>query len=146
MLIVWGKLQEGLTLSLNIQAADAANNVSPSQNGEFKKSSDALLNCIIKSLSENKAEDITTIDLRGRTSIGDYMVVASGTSTRLVSSISQKLVDTLKTDHRRISKVEGKDAGDWVLIDTGDIIVHVFRPEVREFYQIEKMWAPMDQK
>ncbi|MGI9358314.1 MAG: ribosome silencing factor [Paracoccaceae bacterium] len=129
-----------------MQAADAVNNVSPSQNGEFKKSSDALLNCIIKSLSENKAEDITTIDLRGRTSIGDYMVVASGTSTRLVSSISQKLVDTLKTDHRRISKVEGKDAGDWVLIDTGDIIVHVFRPEVREFYQIEKMWAPMDQK
>ena len=131
---------------MNIQAATAANNVSPSQNGEFKKSSDTLLNCIIKSLSENKAEDITTIDLRGRTSIGDYMVVASGTSTRLVSSISQKLVDTLKTDHRRISKVEGKDAGDWVLIDTGDIIVHVFRPEVREFYQIEKMWAPMDQK
>jgi ribosome-associated protein len=131
---------------LNIQAATAANNVSPNQNGEFKKSSDTLLNCIIKSLSENKAEDITTIDLRGRTSIGDYMVVASGTSTRLVSSVSQKLVDTLKTDHGRISKVEGKDAGDWVLIDTGDIIVHVFRPEVREFYQIEKMWTPMDPK
>ena len=131
---------------MNIQAATAANNVSPSQNGEFKKSSDTLLNCIIKSLSENKAEDITTIDLRGRTSIGDYMVVASGTSTRLVSSVSQKLVDTLKTDHGRISKVEGKDAGDWVLIDTGDIIVHVFRPEVREFYQIEKMWGPMDPK
>lgn len=131
---------------MNIQAATAAKNVSPSQNGEFKKSSDTLLNCIIKSLSENKAEDITTIDLRGRTSIGDYMVVASGTSTRLVSSVSQKLVDTLKTDHGRISKVEGKDAGDWVLIDTGDIIVHVFRPEVREFYQIEKMWTPMDPK
>ena len=131
---------------MNIQAAAAANNVSPSQNGELKKSSETLLNCIIKSLSENKAEDITTIDLRGRTSIGDYMVVASGTSTRLVSSVSQKLVDTLKTDHGRISKVEGKDAGDWVLIDTGDIIVHVFRPEVREFYQIEKMWTPMDPK
>ena len=131
---------------MNIQAATAANNVSPSQNGEFKKSSDTLLNCIIKSLSENKAEDITTIDLRGRTSIGDYMVVASGTSTRLVSSVSQKLVDTLKTDQGRISKVEGKDAGDWVLIDAGDIIVHVFRPEVREFYQIEKMWTPMDPK
>ena len=146
MLIMWGKLQEGLTLSLNIQAAAAANNVSTRQNGKLKKSSDALLNCIIKSLSENKAEDITTIDLRGRTSIGDYMVVASGTSSRLVSSISQKLVDTLKIDHARMSKVEGKDAGDWVLIDTGDVIVHVFRPEVREFYQIEKMWTPMDQK
>ncbi len=74
------------------------------------------------------------------------MVVASGRSTRQVSSISQKLVDILKTELGRISKVEGKDAGDWVLIDTGDVIVHVFRPEVREFYQIEKMWTPMDQK
>ena len=74
------------------------------------------------------------------------MVVASGRSTRQVSSISQKLVDILKKDLGRLSKVEGKDAGDWVLIDTGDIIVHVFRPEVREFYQIEKMWAPMDHK
>ena len=74
------------------------------------------------------------------------MVVASGRSTRQVSSISQKLVDILKTELGRISKVEGKDAGDWVLIDTGDVIVHVFRPEVREFYQVEKMWTPMDQR
>ena len=74
------------------------------------------------------------------------MVVASGRSTRQVSSISQKLVDILKTELGRISKVEGKDAGDWVLVDTGDVIVHVFRPEVREFYQVEKMWTPMDQK
>jgi len=131
---------------LNIQTAAATNNTSPTEKSKFKESSDTLLNCIIKSLSENKAEDIATIDLRGRTSIGDFMVVASGRSTRQVSSISQKLVDTLKTDLGRLSKVEGKDAGDWVLIDTGDIIVHVFRPEVREFYQIEKMWAPMDDK
>ena len=131
---------------MNIQAAATASKTSPNQNGEFNESSEMLLNCIIKSLSENKAEDITTIDLRGRTSIGDYMVVASGRSTRQVSSISQKLVDILKTELGRISKVEGKDAGDWVLIDTGDVIVHVFRPEVREFYQVEKMWTPMDQK
>ena len=131
---------------MNIQAAAATNNTSPTKKSKSKESSDTLLNCIIKSLSENKAEDITTIDLRGRTSIGDFMVVASGRSTRQVSSISQKLVDILKTDLGRLSKVEGKDAGDWVLIDTGDIIVHVFRPEVREFYQIEKMWAPMDHK
>ena len=131
---------------MNIQAASATNNTSPTKKSKFKESSDTLLNCIIKSLSENKAEDITTIDLRGRTSIGDFIVVASGRSTRQVSSISQKLVDILKTDLGRLSKVEGKDAGDWVLIDTGDIIVHVFRPEVREFYQIEKMWAPMDHK
>ena len=131
---------------MNIQAAAATNNTSPTKKSKLKESSDTLLNCIIESLSENKAEDITTIDLRGRTSIGDFMVVASGRSTRQVSSISQKLVDILKTDLGRLSKVEGKDAGDWVLIDTGDIIVHVFRPEVREFYQIEKMWAPMDHK
>ena len=131
---------------MNIQAATATNNNSPAQNGDYKESSDTLLNCIIKSLSENKAENITTIDLRGRTSIGDFMVVASGRSTRQVSAISQKLVDVLKKDFRRLSKVEGKDAGDWVLIDIGDIIVHIFRPEVREFYQIEKMWTPMDQK
>ena len=131
---------------MNIQAAATASNTSPDQNVEFKETSEMLMNCIIKSLSENKAEDITTIDLRGRTSIGDYMVVASGRSTRQVSSISQKLVDILKTELGRISKVEGKDAGDWVLIDTGDVIVHVFRPEVREFYQVEKMWTPMDQK
>ncbi len=131
---------------MNIQAAAATNNTSPTKKSKFKDSSDTLLNCIVKSLSENKAEDITTIDLRGRTSIGDFMVVASGRSTRQVSSISQKLVDILKTDLGRLSKVEGKDAGDWVLIDTGDIIVHVFRPEVREFYQIEKMWASMDHK
>ena len=131
---------------MNIQAAATASKTSSDQNGEFKESSEMLLNCIIKSLSENKAEDITTIDLRGRTSIGDYMVVASGRSTRQVSSISQKLVDILKSELGRISKVEGKDAGDWVLIDTGDVIVHVFRPEVREFYQVEKMWTPMDQK
>jgi len=131
---------------LNIQAATATSNTSPNKKIKFQDFSDTLLNCIIKSLTENKAEDITTIDLRGKTSIGDFMVVASGRSTRQVSSISQKLVDILKTDLGRLSKVEGKDAGDWVLIDTGDIIVHVFRPEVREFYQIEKMWTPMDHK
>jgi ribosome-associated protein len=82
------------------------------------------------------------IDLRSKTSIGDYMVIASGRSSRQVSAMSEKLMDRLKQDHNRLCKVEGKETGDWVLIDTGDIIVHVFRPEVREFYQLEKMWLP----
>lgn len=82
------------------------------------------------------------IDLRGKTSIGDYMVIASGRSSRQVSAMSEKLMDRLKQDHNRLCKVEGKETGDWVLIDTGDIIVHLFRPEVREFYQLEKMWLP----
>ena len=82
------------------------------------------------------------IDLRGKSSIGDYMVVCSGRSTRQVSAIAEKLADRLKSDFGRLSKIEGKDTGDWVLVDTGDIIVHIFRPEVREFYQLEKMWQP----
>lgn len=104
--------------------------------------SEALLARILTSLDEDKAEDVVQIDLRGKTEIGDYMVVASGRSTRQVSSMAEKLVDRLKQDFGRLSKVEGKEAGDWVLIDTGDVIVHIFRPEVREFYQLEKMWQP----
>jgi len=104
--------------------------------------SDETLVAILQSLDGNKAEDVVQIDLRGKTSIADHMVIASGRSTRQVASISEKLVDTLKQDMGILCKMEGKDAGDWVLIDAGDVIVHVFRPEVREFYQLEKMWAP----
>ena len=95
---------------------------------------------ILKSLEDDKAEDIVQIDLRGKTEIGDYMVVCSGRSTRQVAAISEKLAQTVKDDYGLTPKMEGKDTGDWVLIDTGDVIVHVFRPEVRDFYQIEKMW------
>ncbi|MDW3223321.1 MAG: ribosome silencing factor [Paracoccaceae bacterium] len=105
--------------------------------------SDALLATILSSLSDDKAEDIVQIDLRGKTEIGDYMVICSGRSTRQVSSISEKLAQKVKDEFGRTAKMEGKDAGDWVLIDTGDVIVHVFRPEVREFYQLEKMWQPV---
>ena len=99
-----------------------------------------LLARILSSLDDDKAEDVVQIDLRGKTEIADYMVVASGRSTRQVSAMSEKLVDRLKQDFGCLSKVEGKEAGDWVLIDAGDVIVHIFRPEVRDFYQLEKMW------
>ena len=102
----------------------------------------SLLAAIEASLDDDKAEDIVQIDLRGKTAIGDYMVICSGRSSRQVSSIAEKLVDHLKQDFGRLSRIEGKETGDWVLIDTGDVIVHVFRPEVREFYQLEKMWLP----
>ncbi|TYB89312.1 ribosome silencing factor [Oceaniovalibus sp. ACAM 378] len=102
--------------------------------------SEQLLAHILTSLDEDKAEDVVQVDLRGISEMGDYMVICSGRSSRQVMAISQNLVDHLKQDHNRASKVEGKEAGDWVLIDTGDVIVHVFRPEVREFYQLEKMW------
>lgn len=103
-------------------------------------SSEVLLDRILLSLNDDKAEDVVSIDLRGKSEIADYMVVASGRSSRQVSAMSEKLADRLKGDFGRLSKVEGKGTGDWVLIDTGDVIVHLFRPEVREFYQLEKMW------
>ena len=104
--------------------------------------SETLLAYILSSLDDDKAEEVVQIDLRGKTAIGDYMVIASGRSTRQVSAMAEKLVDKIKQDFGFTSKVEGKDTGDWVLIDTGDVIVHIFRPEVREFYQLEKMWMP----
>ncbi|GLS81170.1 ribosome silencing factor [Paracoccus marinus] len=108
------------------------------------ETSDQLLARILSSLEDDKAEDIVTIDLRGRSAMADHMVIASGRSSRQVGSIAQKLADRLKQDLGRIVRIEGKDTGDWVLIDTDDVIVHVFRPEVREFYQLEKMWMPVD--
>ena len=99
-----------------------------------------LLARILTSLDDDKAEDVVEIDLRGKSEMADYMVICSGRSSRQVTAISEKLVDRLKEELGLVCKVEGKDVGDWVLIDAGDVIVHVFRPEVREFYQLEKMW------
>lgn len=102
--------------------------------------SESLLAAVLKSLDDDKGEDIVQINLRGKSEIGDYMVIASGRSTRQVIAMAEKLSDRIKQEFGVISKTEGKDTGDWVLIDTGDVIVHIFRPEVREFYQLEKMW------
>jgi ribosome-associated protein len=104
--------------------------------------SDMLLERILTSLDDDKAEEIVQISLRGKSSNADHMVIASGRSSRQVAAISEKLVERLKEDFGLNCKIEGKDTGDWVLIDAGDVIVHVFRPEVREFYQLEKMWMP----
>jgi ribosome-associated protein len=96
---------------------------------------------ILASLEDDKAEEVATIPLAGKSEMGDHMVIATGRSSRQVASIAEKLADRLKTIGVPV-RTEGKDLGDWVLLDAGDVIVHVFRPEVREFYQLEKMWAP----
>jgi ribosome-associated protein len=103
---------------------------------------DALLSLILSSLDDDGAVDVVTIDLAGKSTIADHMVVATGRSSRHVAAISEKLVERLKAEAGVVPRIEGKEAADWVLIDAGDAIVHVFRPEVREFYQIEKMWQP----
>jgi ribosome-associated protein len=92
-------------------------------------------------LEDSKAADLITIDLKGKTSLADYMVVASGGSNRHVASIAEHLLEALDKAGVAGARVEGMPHCDWVLIDAGDVIVHVFRPEVRDFYNLEKMWA-----
>ncbi|WP_040604688.1 ribosome silencing factor [Sagittula stellata] len=104
--------------------------------------SSEILAAVLSTLSDNKAEDVVQVDLRGKSSVCDWMVIASGRSTRQVAALSDKLAETLKSELGVQCKMEGKDIGDWVLIDAADVVVHVFRPEVREFYQLEKMWMP----
>jgi len=138
-------MKEDHVLSLTTHAAGAADHGAHAMVPVLTADSEEQLAAILNSLSDDKAEDVVQIDLRGKTAMGDYMVICSGRSSRQVSAISEKLVERLKLDHGIPTRTEGKTAGDWVLIDTGDVIVHIFRPEVREFYQLEKMWMPVAQ-
>src|SRR5262249_4225657 len=103
--------------------------------------SDALLAQITAWLDEAKAEQVVAIDISGKSSLGDYMVIASGRSDRHVGAVSEQIERKLKEQGHGRVKIEGRAQCDWVLIDIGDIIVHVFRPEVRAFYNLEKMWT-----
>lgn len=129
-------LSEDQTLSADTIAAHEAQETTLGSTGR----SDEILNLILKSLDDDRAEDIVQIDLRGKSSVADWMVVCSGRSTRQVGSIAEKMSEKLKDVLGRAARTEGKAQGDWVLLDAGDVIVHIFRPEVREFYQLEKMW------
>ena len=95
---------------------------------------------IEKVLSKNKAIDINKIDLKNKSSIADFMIVCSGTSSRHIVSLSNYLLETLKKKNLKTLNVEGKRGGDWILLDAGDVIVHLFRSEVRDYYSLEKMW------
>jgi ribosome-associated protein len=106
-----------------------------------KHDSEALLGLIAAWLDEAKAEKVVTIDIKKKSSIGDYMVIVTGRSDRHVGAIAEQLQRKLKDKGFGRVRVEGLEACDWVLLDTGDIIVHIFRPEVREFYNLEKMWS-----
>lgn len=102
------------------------------------------LTLILTSLDDDKAEDVLSIDLRGKSSIADFMVIASGRSKRHVVAMADKLIERLKPLSGEKPRAEGLEQGDWALIDGGDVVVHIFRPEVREFYALEKMWAPTE--
>jgi ribosome-associated protein len=103
--------------------------------------SDALHSLILKSLDDDQAVETISIPLAGKSTIADHMVIASGRSTRQVASMAQKLAEKIKGEFHRSPRIEGLPAADWVLIDAGDVIVHLFRPEVRSFYNLERMWA-----
>jgi len=107
---------------------------------EGKAESDALHALVMKSLDDDQAQDIVSIPLAGKSNIADHMVIAEGRSTRQVAGIAQKLAERVKQAGGTV-RVEGLANADWVLIDAGDVIVHLFRPEVRSFYNLERMWA-----
>ena len=102
---------------------------------------DPLLKLVLQQLDDDQAQEVVTIDLEGKSSIADHMVIASGRSTRQVAAMAQKLAEKVKQAGFGPVKLEGLPAADWVLLDAGDVVVHLFRPEVRSFYNLERMWA-----
>ena len=119
----------------------AASTPAPAPVSDTRYDAEEILALVLARLDDDKAEDIVSIELRGKTSIADYMVVASGRSQRHVGATAEHLVEALKARGVQNVRVEGFPSCDWVLIDASDVIIHIFQPEVRGFYNIEKMWS-----
>jgi ribosome-associated protein len=134
-----GAQRKERTLTIHVLAGHAARRPAAEFLAPLPGSGE-LLDLVLSTLDDAKAEDVVSIDLAGKTSIGDYMVIASGRSQRHVGAMADQIEKALKAaGHRRI-RIEGMPQGDWVLVDAGDVIVHLFQPEVRQFYNLEKMW------
>ena len=102
-----------------------------------------LKESIVKTLDLNKALDIVSIDLKDKSSIAEYMIIASGTSSRHIQSLSEQVLEELKDNGLKDSKIEGKDSNEWKLVDGIDLIIHIFHPEKRKFYELEKIWSEL---
>ena len=102
-----------------------------------------LKSVVVSTLDLNKAQDIVTIDLKDKSSMADYMIIASGTSSRYIQSLSEQVLEKLKDNGIKNSKIEGKDSSEWKLVDGIDLIVHIFHPEKRKFYELEKIWSEL---
>jgi len=102
-----------------------------------------LKKIVINTLDLNKAQNIVTIDLKDKSSMADYMIIASGTSSRHIQSLSEQVLEKLKDNGIKDSKIEGKESTEWKLVDGIDLIVHIFHPEKRKFYEIEKIWSEL---
>ena len=108
----------------------------------MEKNSD-LKNLILETLDSNKALDIVSIDLKNKSSMADYLIIASGTSSRHIQALSEMVLEKLRSNGVKNSKIEGKESGDWKLVDGIDLIVHIFHPDKRKFYELEKMWSEL---
>ena len=102
-----------------------------------------LKQIIINTLDNNKAQDIVSIDLKDKSSVADYMIIASGTSSRHIQALSEQVLEKLKDSGIKDSKIEGKDSAEWKLVDGIDLIIHIFHPEKRKFYELEKIWSEL---
>ena len=102
-----------------------------------------LKQIVINTLDINKAQDIVSIDLKDKSSMADFMIIASGTSSRHIQSLSEQVLEKLKNNGLKDSRIEGKDSSEWKLVDGIDLIVHIFHPEKRKFYELEKMWSEL---
>ena len=102
-----------------------------------------LKSVVVSTLDLNKAQDIVTIDLKDKSSMADYMIIASGTSSRHIQALSEQVLEKLKANGINNSRIEGKESGDWKLVDGIDLIVHIFNPEKRKFYELEKIWSEL---
>ena len=102
-----------------------------------------LKSIILDTLDSNKASDIISIDLKNKSSMADYMIIASGTSSRHIQALSEQVLEKLKTNGVKNSKIEGKDSLDWKLVDGIDLIIHIFNPDKRKFYELEKIWSEL---
>ena len=136
-----GSIKGAWTLSTELQRREAEPAEAADAAGEQSPGTDALEALILDALEDDKAEEVVSIDLTGKSSVTDVMIIASGRSNRHVGAIADHLIGKLKDAGHGRAKVEGLKTCDWVLIDAGDVIVHVFRPEVRRFYALEKMWS-----
>ncbi len=133
-------MTEALIASLPQGAVQAAATLAQSL-GKPEMDVGALHQLVLSQLDDDQAQEIVTIPLEGKSSIADHMVIASGRSTRQVASMAQKLAEEIKKAGFGHARIEGLPAADWVLIDAGDVVIHLFRPEVRTFYNLERMWS-----
>ena len=104
---------------------------------------DSLKQVVIDTLDQNKAQDIISINLKDKSSMADYMIIASGTSSRHIQALSEQVLEKFRSNGLNDSKIEGKESAEWKLVDGIDLIVHIFHPEKRKFYELEKMWSEL---